>query len=132
MNLTYSDRQLLLRFALQHSCLHILDACRIKVLSQNVCRRADLDFVQKECPSHANLLERLLQLWTLHCLSRTYNFGPAVSNKLNAQSDHLGVFRPAVLPVDRQLHRRRFQEDVRKQFASTHRFYRNCMNNPVS
>lgn len=84
---------------------------------QHVCGRADLDLVQKECPSHADLLERLLQLWTLHCLPRTYNFGPAVSNRLKPQSDNVGVFRPAVLPVDWQLDRRRFQEDVRIQFA---------------
>lgn len=93
--------------------------------SQHVCGRADLDFVQKECPSHTDLLERLLQLWTLHCLSRTYNFGPAVSNKLNAQSDNMGVFLPAVLPVDWQLDRRRFQEDVRIRFACTLRYHQN-------
>lgn len=79
---------------------------------QDVCGWADCNSVQKECTSHTDLLERFLQLWTLHCLPRTYNFGLAMSDKLNPQSDHMGVFLSAVLFVDWQLCRRGFQEDV--------------------
>lgn len=50
---------------------------------QDVCGWAGFNSVQKECPSYSDLLECFLQLWTLHCLPWTYNFGLAMSNKLN-------------------------------------------------
>lgn len=50
---------------------------------QDVCGWADRNPVQKECPSHTDLLECFLQLWTLHSFPWTYNFGLAMSNKLN-------------------------------------------------
>lgn len=79
---------------------------------QDVCRWADFNSVQKECTSHTDLLERFLQLWTLHCFPRTYNIGLAMSDKLKPQSDYMGIFLSAVLLVDWQLCRRGFQEDV--------------------
>lgn len=71
--------------------------------AQDVCRWADCNFVQTKRPSHVDLLECFLQLRTQHCFPRTYNFGLAVSDKLNSSSDYLGFLCPAVLFVNRQL-----------------------------
>lgn len=79
---------------------------------RNVCGWSDLDSVQKERPSHSDLLECFLQLRTLHRLPGTYYSGLAVSDKLNAEPDHMGVFLPAVLLADWQLGWRRLQKNV--------------------
>ena len=79
---------------------------------QDVRGWADPNSVQEERSSHTDLLERVLQLRPLHCLPWSHNFGLAMSDKLDPQPDYMGIFLPAVLPADWQLHRRRFQKDV--------------------
>ena len=81
---------------------------------QDVFGRTDCNAVQEERSSHVDLLERLLQLRALHRFPGADHLGLAMSNQLDAQPDHLGLLRPAVLPVDRQLDWRHLQKDVSK------------------
>lgn len=74
--------------------------------------RADLVAVQAPLAADSDLLERVLQLRSLHRLPRTHHPGPEVPDPVHPAADHLGLLLSAVLPVGGQQHGRTLQEDV--------------------
>ena len=74
--------------------------------------RANLVAVQAPLAADSDLLERVLQLRSLHRLPRTHHPGPEVPDPVHPAADHLGLLLSAVLPVGGQQHGRTLQEDV--------------------
>lgn len=74
--------------------------------------RADLVSVQAPLAPNPHLLERVLQLRSVHRLPGTHHPWLEVSDPLHPAADHLGLLRPAVLPAGGQQHGRTLQENV--------------------
>ena len=79
---------------------------------QNAGGRANLDSLQTELSAHSDLLECVLQFWTVHSFPRSHDPGPAMSNAVHSEGNNVGVLFPAVLFAHRQHDRRGFQENV--------------------